>query len=159
MTASVRWGILSTAQIAQDELLPAFMDASNAEVVAIASSNTKVKDIALKFGIPKVYETYEDLLRDPEVDAVYIPLPNALHSQWVKRAAENGKHVLCEKPAALTASEAEEMIEVCKKERCSFYGSLYVSISSAASKSTGDYCFRRNRRAENYEGKSFVLSR
>lgn len=115
MTASVRWGILSTAQIAQDELLPAFMDASNAEVVAIASSNTKVKDIALKFGIPKVYETYEDLLRDPEVDAVYIPLPNALHSQWVKRAAENGKHVLCEKPAALTASEAEEMIEVCKK--------------------------------------------
>jgi xylose dehydrogenase (NAD/NADP) len=115
MSTVVRWGILSTAQIAQEELLPAFMDAANAEVVAIASSNQKVKDISTKFGIPTVYESYDELLDDPTIDAVYIPLPNALHSQWVKRAAEKGKHVLCEKPAALTASEAEEMIEVCKK--------------------------------------------
>jgi predicted dehydrogenase len=116
MTGFVRWGILSTAQIAQEELLPAFMDAANAEVVAIASSNHKVNDIALKFGIPKVYESYDELLEDPDIDAVYIPLPNALHSHWVKKAAEKGKHVLCEKPAALTAKEAEEMIEVCKKK-------------------------------------------
>jgi len=111
----VRWGILSTAKIAQEELLPAFEEATNAEVVAIASSNPKVKDIASKFEIPKVYESYDELLEDPGIDAVYIPLPNALHSYWVKRAAEKGKHVLCEKPAALTASEAEEMVEVCKK--------------------------------------------
>ncbi|MBU8879256.1 Gfo/Idh/MocA family oxidoreductase [Bacillus sp. FJAT-29790] len=115
MTKLVRWGILSTAQIAQEELLPAFIDAANAEVVAIASSNPKVKDISMKFGIPAIYESYDELLDDPAIDAVYIPLPNALHSQWVKKAAEKGKHVLCEKPAALTANEAEEMIEVCKK--------------------------------------------
>jgi xylose dehydrogenase (NAD/NADP) len=115
LTTLVRWGILSTAQIAQDELLPAFMEAKNAEVVAIGSSNHKVKDIASKFKIPKVYGSYDELLEDPFIDAVYIPLPNALHSQWVKRAAEKGKHVLCEKPAALTASEAEEMIVVCKQ--------------------------------------------
>jgi predicted dehydrogenase len=120
MTTFVRWGILSTAQIAQDELLPAYMDAANAEVTAIASSNPKVKDMALKFSIPKVYESYDELLKDPDIDAVYIPLPNALHSHWVKRAAEKGKHVLCEKPAALTASEAEEMIEVCKKNSVLF---------------------------------------
>ena len=115
MTTFVRWGILSTAQIAQDELLPAYMDAANAKVVAIASSNKKVKNIASKFGIPNVYESYEELLEDPGIDAVYVPLPNALHSHWVKKAAEKGKHVLCEKPAALTAREAEEMIEVCQK--------------------------------------------
>jgi xylose dehydrogenase (NAD/NADP) len=120
MTTSVRWGILSTAKIAQDDMLPAFRDAENAEVVAIASSNMKVKDIALKFGISKVYESYDELLEDPSIDAVYIPLPNALHSHWVKRAAEKGKHVLCEKPAALTAREAEEMIEVCKKNSVIF---------------------------------------
>lgn len=120
MTKCVQWGILSTAQIAQDELLPAFMNADNAEVIAIASSNNKVRDIALKFEIPKVYESYDELLDDPSIDAVYIPLPNALHSKWVKRAAKKGKHVLCEKPAALTSKEAEEMIEVCKKNEVMF---------------------------------------
>ncbi|MFP3126145.1 Gfo/Idh/MocA family oxidoreductase [Ectobacillus funiculus] len=120
MTTKVRWGILSTAQIVQEELLPAFMDASNAEVVAIASSNNKVYDIASKFEIPTIYGTYEELLDDPSIDAVYIPLPNALHSHWVKKAAEKGKHVFCEKPAALTAREAEEMIEVCKKNGVMF---------------------------------------
>ncbi|GAA3331265.1 hypothetical protein GCM10020331_087160 [Ectobacillus funiculus] len=103
----VRWGILSTAHVAQDELLPAFTDASNTEVVAIASSNNKVYEIASKFKIPKIYGTYEELLDDSDIDAVYIPLPNALHSTWVKKAAEKGKHVLCEKPAALTVIEAK----------------------------------------------------
>jgi predicted dehydrogenase len=120
MTKLVRWGILSTAQIAQDELLPAFKDATNAKVVAIASSNDKVKDIASKFDIPKIYESYNELLEDSDIDAVYIPLPNSLHSQWVKRAAEKGKHILCEKPAALNAREAEEMIETCKKNNVMF---------------------------------------
>ncbi|MBS4208891.1 Gfo/Idh/MocA family oxidoreductase [Bacillus sp. FJAT-50079] len=120
MTTFVRWGILSTAQIAQDELLPAFKEAKNAEVVAIASSNQRVKSIATKFGIRTVYEKYEDLLADPMIDAVYIPLPNALHAEWVKKAAEKGKHVLCEKPAALTAKEAEEMIDNCKENHVLF---------------------------------------
>ncbi|MGG3159351.1 Gfo/Idh/MocA family oxidoreductase [Priestia megaterium] len=111
----VRWGVLSTAQIAQDELLPAYMKAMNAEVTAIASSNIKVKEIASKFRIPKIYDSYDKLLEDPDIDAVYIPLPNALHSHWVKKTAKKGKHVLCEKPAALTFNETEEMIEVCKE--------------------------------------------
>ena len=81
MTKHVRWGILSTAQIVQDELLPAFRDATNAKVVAIASTNDKVKHIASKFDIPKIYESYDDLLEDSDIDAVYIPLPNSLHSQ------------------------------------------------------------------------------
>ncbi|MFB9758717.1 Gfo/Idh/MocA family protein [Ectobacillus funiculus] len=120
MATKVRWGILSTAHVAQDELLPAFTDASNTEVVAIASSNNKVYEIASKFKIPKIYGTYEELLDDSDIDAVYIPLPNALHSTWVKKAAEKGKHVLCEKPAALTVIEAKEMIEVCKKNSVMF---------------------------------------
>ncbi|WP_245947509.1 Gfo/Idh/MocA family protein [Bacillus taeanensis] len=120
MNKSVRWGILSTAQIAQDELLPAFMDACNAEVTAIASSNPKVNDIASTFTISKVYNSYENLLDDPDIDAVYIPLPNALHAEWVKKAAKKGKHVLCEKPAALTAAEAEAMINVCRENNVLF---------------------------------------
>ncbi|MEN3772994.1 Gfo/Idh/MocA family oxidoreductase [Priestia megaterium] len=104
----VRWGVLSTAQIAQDELLPAYMKARNAEVKAIASSNIKVKEIASKFRVPKIYDSYDKLLEDPDIDAVYIPLPNALHSHWVKKAVKKGKHVLCEKPAALTFNETNE---------------------------------------------------
>ncbi|WP_078409858.1 Gfo/Idh/MocA family protein [Priestia abyssalis] len=115
MTDHVRWGILSTAQIAQDQLLPAFTKAKNAAVTAIASSNKKVNGIAEKFGIQKIYFTYEDLLDDPDIDAVYIPLPNRLHREWVIKASEKGKHILCEKPAALTSKEAEEMIEACKR--------------------------------------------
>jgi len=120
MTKHVRWGILSTAQIAQDELLPAFRDATNAKVVAIASTNDKVKHIASKFDIPKIYGSYDELLEDSGIDAVYIPLPNSLHFQWVKRAAEKGKHILCEKPAALNTREAEEVIETCKKNNVMF---------------------------------------
>ncbi|MCJ7992511.1 Gfo/Idh/MocA family oxidoreductase [Priestia sp. OVS21] len=90
MRTYVRWGVLSTAQVAQDELLPAYMRAVNAEVTAIASSNIKVKEIASKFEIAKIYESYDKLLEDPDIDAVYIPLPNALHSHWVKEAAKKG---------------------------------------------------------------------
>ncbi|WP_176585633.1 Gfo/Idh/MocA family protein [Priestia megaterium] len=120
MKTYVRWGVLSTAQVAQDELLPAYMKAVNAEVTAIASSNIKVKEIASKFEIPKIYESYDKLLEDPDIDAVYIPLPNALHSQWVKKAAKKGKHVLCEKPAALTFKETKEMIEICRENGVMF---------------------------------------
>ncbi|WP_342514883.1 Gfo/Idh/MocA family oxidoreductase [Sporosarcina sp. FSL K6-1522] len=116
----VRWGILSTARIAQEELLPAFLDAKNAVVTAIASSNERVGSIAEKFGIQKIYSTYEDLLDDEEIDAVYIPLPNHLHREWVEKAAEKGKHILCEKPAALTKKEVEEMVEFCNQRKVIF---------------------------------------
>ncbi|WP_225228672.1 Gfo/Idh/MocA family protein [Bacillus sp. PS06] len=109
----VKWGILSTANIAQTQLIPAIKRANNAEVVAIASRGRKAIEVAERLQIPKAYTSYEELLDDPEVDAVYIPLPNTLHKEWVKKAAERGKHVLCEKPASLTAEDTKEMVTVC----------------------------------------------
>lgn len=118
----VRWGILSTAGIAQKALLPAFSRAENAVVTAIATGSdlAKANEIAEKFQIEKVYDDYEKLLNDPFIDAVYIPLPNHLHKEWVIEAAKNGKHILCEKPAALTAEETAEMIEVCEAKNVLF---------------------------------------
>ena len=85
----VRWWVLSTAKIAQNELIPAFQRAANAEVAAIAidSDINKAKEIGERFQIAKSYNSYERLLDDPEIDAVYIPLPNHLHKTWVMKAA------------------------------------------------------------------------
>lgn len=113
---NVRWGILSTAGIAQKALLPAFGRADNAEVVAIASSRlAKAEAVAHTFGIEKAYEGYDALLDDPDIDAVYIPLPNHLHKQWVIKAAKKGKHILCEKPATIHAEEFREMEAICRE--------------------------------------------
>ncbi|MCM3399532.1 Gfo/Idh/MocA family oxidoreductase [Oceanobacillus profundus] len=120
MKKGVHWGILSTAKIAQDQMLPAFMKAEKATVKAIASSNERVNDVSEKFGIQKVYSTYEELLDDPEIDAVYIPLPNKYHCEWVEKAAKKGKHILCEKPAALTVTETQKMIDICKENNVIF---------------------------------------
>ncbi|RAK20360.1 putative dehydrogenase [Anoxybacillus vitaminiphilus] len=108
----VRWGILSTANIARTQFIPAIFRAENAEVTAIASRGSKVHAIAQEFNIPKAYESYEALLNDPEIDAVYIPLPNHLHKEWVIKAARKGKHILCEKPVSLNAEEAVEMDKI-----------------------------------------------
>lgn len=116
----VRWGILSTAKIAQRELLPAFGRAQNAEVAAIASGSGKAEEVAAKFNIPKSYGSYEELLQDPEIDAIYIPLPNHLHKQWTMEAAKHGKHVLCEKPASMTPDETREMAEFCREKNVKF---------------------------------------
>lgn len=116
----VRWGILSTAKIAQEQLIPAIQRSTNAEVIAIASNSGKADDVAANFGIQKVYESYDALLQDPDIDAVYIPLPNHLHKKWTIEAAKQGKHVLCEKPASLVAEETEEMVNVCKDENVKF---------------------------------------
>lgn len=116
----IRWGILSTANIAQTQVIPAIFRAENAEVVAIASRGNKVHAIAAALNIAKAYESYEELLSDPEIDAVYIPLPNHLHKEWVFKAAKQGKHILCEKPAALTAIEAAEMIQICREQNVKF---------------------------------------
>lgn len=116
----IRWGVLSTANIAQTQLIPAIFRADNAEVVAIASRGSKVHAVAAALNIPKAYESYEELLNDPAIDAVYIPLPNHLHKEWVFKAAKQVKHILCEKPAALTVSEATEMVEICQAHNVKF---------------------------------------
>ncbi|WP_342405613.1 Gfo/Idh/MocA family oxidoreductase [Brevibacillus sp. FSL K6-2834] len=113
----VRWGVLSTARIAVNTMIPAILEADNAEVVAIGSRNEKVSEVSAKFKIPNVYNSYEEVLDDPEVDAVYIPLPNSMHKEWVLKAADKGKHILCEKPIALNAAETKEMIEHCQSRQ------------------------------------------
>jgi len=115
MTSSkIRWGIIGCANIAIKSVIPAIQQSQTGEVVAIASRGLdKAKATAEQCGIPKAYGSYEELVADDSIDAVYIPLPNHLHLEWTIRAAEAGKHVLCEKPLALTAQEAERMVQAC----------------------------------------------
>ncbi|MEW9673855.1 Gfo/Idh/MocA family protein [Ammoniphilus sp. 3BR4] len=120
----VNWGILSTAEIAQVQIIPAIQQVSNANLVAIASGSGKAAEAARMFNIPKYYDSYEQLLADPDIDVVYIPLPNGLHSKWVKAAAMSGKHILCEKPAALTEEETKDMIKVCDENQVIFMEAL-----------------------------------
>jgi predicted dehydrogenase len=111
MTAVLRWGILSTANIATVKVIPGMRRAARSEVVAIASRDAQqARAVAARLGIPTAHGSYEALLADPDVDAVYIPLPNHLHAEWTIAAARAGKHILCEKPMALTAADAERMI-------------------------------------------------
>jgi predicted dehydrogenase len=113
----VRWGILSTANIGVRKVIPATQKAERCEVVAIASRDgERAARTAAELGIPRAHEGYDSLLSDPEVDAVYIPLPNSEHAAWTIAAARAGKHVLCEKPLAMTAAEAEEMVRACANE-------------------------------------------
>src|SRR5690349_2036728 len=106
----VRWGVLSAADIAQTQGIPSILRSGNAEIAGIASRSDKAREVATKFSIPSYYNSYEDLLRNDNIEAVYTPLPNHLHKHWVKEAAKYGKHVLVEKPAALTADETQELI-------------------------------------------------
>ena len=110
----LRWGILSTADIARRKVVPGMRRSTRSEVVAVGSrSESAARAFADELGIPRAHDSYEALLADPEVDAVYIPLPNHLHLEWTLAAARAGKHVLCEKPLALTAADAERMVEAC----------------------------------------------
>jgi len=107
----VRWGILGAARIAMERVIPATQACPRAEVVALASrSLDKARGAAARRNIPRAYGSYEELLADPDVDAIYNPLPNHLHVPWSVRAMEAGKHVLCEKPIALNAVQARELI-------------------------------------------------
>ena len=109
----VRWGVLGAANIAVHKVIPAMMTSVNTPVVAIASRTLdKATRAARALGIPRAYGSYDELIADPDVDAIYNPLPNHLHVPWTIRAAEAGKHVLCEKPLALTAEEARTLIRV-----------------------------------------------
>jgi predicted dehydrogenase len=112
----VRWGVLSTADIGLRKVIPAMATAEVSEVLAIASrSRESADDAASDLGIPRAYGSYRELLEDPDVEAVYIPLPNHLHPEWTKAVAAAGKHVLCEKPLAMTSDEAREMIKACRQ--------------------------------------------
>src|SRR5947209_3748667 len=104
----VRWGVLSTADIGIGQVIPAMQQGPYCEIAAIASrSPEKARAAAAQLGIPKAYGSYEELLADPEIDAIYNPLPNHLHVPWSIKALQAGKHVLCEKPIALTSAEAQ----------------------------------------------------
>lgn len=107
---SLKWGVLSTANIGRAAVNPAIQASSNGELVAVASRDgERARTFAEAHGIPRAHESYEALLDDAEVDAVYVPLPNGLHREWVIRLAEAGKHILCEKPLALNEAECIEM--------------------------------------------------
>jgi predicted dehydrogenase len=109
----VRWGVLGAASIAVRKVIPGMQKGAYSEITAIASRDKKkAEEAAAKLGIAKAYGSYEELLRDGEVDAVYNPLPNHLHVPWSVKAAEAGKHVLCEKPISLTVAEAKSLLAV-----------------------------------------------
>jgi len=116
MSDKIRWGVIGCAAIAKRAVIPGIRQSVLNEVAAIASRDTdKARETAEELNIPQAYSSYEALLEDDSIDAVYIPLPNHLHKEWTIRAAEAGKHVLCEKPLALTANEAAEMAQACDK--------------------------------------------
>ncbi len=109
----VRWGILGAAKIARELVIPAMQKGRLSEVTALASRDAdRARKTADQLGIPKSYGSYEELLADPDIDAVYNPLPNHLHVPLTIQAAEAGKHVLCEKPLAITSDEAQQLVEV-----------------------------------------------
>ena len=111
MSNKVRWGILSTAKIAVTKVIPGMQKGAWSEVTAIASRDRrKAEDAARTLGIAKAYGSYEELLADPQIEAIYNPLPNQLHVSWSIKAAEAGKHVLCEKPLSLTVLEARKLL-------------------------------------------------
>ncbi len=116
MTKKINWGILSTAKIGTEKVIPAIQNSSRSHVMAIASRNKDTaSDAAGRLGIDKVYGNYEALLADPDIDVIYNPLPNHLHVPWTIKSLDAGKHVLCEKPVALTSEEAADLRDVAAK--------------------------------------------
>ena len=113
MLKKIRWGVLSTANIGLKKVIPGMQQGQYTSIAAIASRNfAKAHEAAATLGIPTAYGSYEELLADPNIDAVYNPLPNHLHVPWTIKAAEADKHVLCEKPISLTVAEAETLLAV-----------------------------------------------
>ena len=113
----VRWGVLSTAKIGREKVIPGMQASIYCEVAAIASRNEEdARAVADKLNITKAYGSYEGLLNDSEIDAVYIPLPNQLHVPWAIKALEADKHVLCEKPIALSCEEAKQLREASERK-------------------------------------------
>ncbi len=114
-TEQLRWGLMSTARI-NERIIPGIRRSERAELLAVASRTLgTAKTYAAKWDIPKAHGSYEDLLSDPEVDAVYISLPNSMHLEWAVKSAEAGKHILCEKPIALIAEDVDTMYEAARR--------------------------------------------
>ena len=112
----VKWGILSTAKIGTKNVIPSMQRSELCDIVAISSRKLEnARNVAEELEIPKYYGSYEELLADEEIEAIYNPLPNHLHVPWTIKALEAGKHVLCEKPIAITADEAAKLMEATKK--------------------------------------------
>ena len=112
----IRWGVLSTANIGTEKVIPSMQLGKYCRVTAIASRKLeKAQEVARRLGIEKAYGSYEELLTDSDIDAVYIPLPNHLHVPWAIKALNAGKHILCEKPISFHAAEAQELLDVAKK--------------------------------------------
>jgi predicted dehydrogenase len=110
MTATIRWGVLGAAAIATGRTMPALKEAPSATLLALASRDAaKARQVANAFGIVRAYESYDALLSDPDVDAVYVPLPNQLHFEWALRALQAGKHVLCEKPLCMRSDQVAQL--------------------------------------------------
>ena len=113
MARKIKWGILGTAKIAQEKVIPAMLKGKFTEITAIASRDlNRAQETAKKFGIPKAYGSYDELLHDGDIQTVYIPLPNHLHIPWSKACIEAGKHVLCEKPLALSINDVKQLIKL-----------------------------------------------
>ncbi|MCR5410698.1 MAG: Gfo/Idh/MocA family oxidoreductase [Lachnospiraceae bacterium] len=132
---SVKWGVLGTAGIARGCTIPGMKEAENCELYAIAGRDeAKVENYKEEFGFEKAYVGYDSLLADPDIQAVYIPLSNNLHKEWVLKAVRAGKHVLCEKPLALTADDQREMFAAAREnnvllmEAFAYLHSPYVSM-------------------------------
>jgi xylose dehydrogenase (NAD/NADP) len=116
MSEKIRWGILSTANIGRKRVAPAIQNSRNGRVLAVASRDRdRARAYAEELNIPKYYGSYEELLADPEIDAIYIPLPNHMHADWSIRCADAGKPVLCEKPLASDAAEAQALVAAMEK--------------------------------------------
>ena len=114
MTDPVRWGVVGNAAIARNKVIPAMRQAVNCEVLALASRDAdRAAEAAGSLGIGTSYGSYDALLDDDDIDAVYIPLPNSMHAEWTLKAAAAGKHVLCEKPLGMNEAEATTMVEGC----------------------------------------------
>lgn len=131
----IKWGVLGTAGIAQSQTIPGMLEAENCELYAVAGrSLEKAEVFKAEFGFEKAYGSYQEMLDDPQVEAVYIPLPNELHMEWTIRTLEAKKHVLCEKPIAPSAVEAQKMFDAAKAngvllmEAFAYLHSPYVSM-------------------------------
>ena len=113
----IKWGVLGTATIAKGQTIPGMIKAENCELYAIAGRDiNKANKFKEEFGFTKAYGSYIELLEDPEVEAVYIPLPNNMHKEWAIKAAEHKKHILCEKPLSGNPDDVKEIIDVCDRE-------------------------------------------
>jgi predicted dehydrogenase len=118
MSKKLRWGVLSTAAIGIKKVIPAMQQGTYSDIAAIASRDLgNAQQAATALGIPKAYGSYQELLDDPNIDAIYNPLPNQLHVPWTIKAAEAGKHVLCEKPLSMNVAEAKTLLSVRARTR------------------------------------------